>query len=59
MGNVRVFQLARDLNLPSQEVIDRLKKLGEKLFVSQRVLEEDLFSGIVQLDSKAKRREFF
>ena len=28
MGNVRVFQLARDLNLQSQEVIDRLKKLG-------------------------------
>jgi translation initiation factor IF-2 len=28
MGNVRVFQLARDLNLSSQEVIDRLKKLG-------------------------------
>ena len=27
MGNVRVFQLARDLDLPSQEVIDRLKKL--------------------------------
>ena len=29
MGNVRVFQLARDLNLSSQEVIDRLKKLGD------------------------------
>jgi len=28
MGNVRVFQLARDLNLSSQEVIDRIKKLG-------------------------------
>ena len=28
MVNVRVFQLARDLNLSSQEVIDRLKKLG-------------------------------
>ena len=28
MANVRVFQLARDLNLSSQEVIDRLKKLG-------------------------------
>ena len=28
MGNVRVFQLARDLELSSQEVIDRLKKLG-------------------------------
>ena len=28
MGNVRVFNLARDLNLSSQEVIERLRKLG-------------------------------
>ena len=38
---------------------DRFEKLSEKLFVSQRVFQEDLFSGIVQLDLKAKRREFF
>ena len=28
MANVRVFSLARDLNLTSQEVIARLHKLG-------------------------------
>ena len=31
MGNVRVFQLARDLGLSSQEVIERLVKPGGEL----------------------------
>ena len=41
MGNVRVFQLARDLNLPSQEVIDRLKKLGVDAKTASSSVDED------------------
>ena len=41
MGNVRVFQLARDLNLPSQEVIDRLKKLGVDVKTASSSVDED------------------
>jgi translation initiation factor IF-2 len=41
MGNVRVFQLARDLNLPSQEVIDRLKKLGADAKTASSSIDED------------------
>ena len=42
MGNVRVFQLARDLNLPSQEVIDRLKKLGMDVKTASSSVDEDM-----------------
>ncbi|PYQ14480.1 MAG: translation initiation factor IF-2 [Acidobacteria bacterium] len=41
MGNVRVFQLARDLNLSSQEVIDRLKKLGVDVKTASSSVDED------------------
>jgi len=41
MGNVRVFQLARDLNLQSQEVIDRLKKLGVDVKTASSSVDED------------------
>jgi translation initiation factor IF-2 len=41
MGNVRVFQLARDLDLPSQEVIDRLKKLGVDAKTASSSVDED------------------
>jgi translation initiation factor IF-2 len=41
MGNVRVFQLARDLGLPSQEVIDRLKKLGVDVKTASSSVDED------------------
>src|SRR5687767_4417684 len=41
MVNVRVFQLARDLNLPSQEVIDRLKKLGVDVKTASSSIDED------------------
>ena len=41
MGNVRVFQLARDLNLSSQEVIDRLKKLGMDVKTASSSVDED------------------
>ena len=41
MGNVRVFQLARDLGLSSQEVIDRLKKLGMDVKTASSSVDED------------------
>ena len=41
MLNVRVFQLARDLDLPSQEVIDRLKKLGVDVKTASSSIDED------------------
>jgi translation initiation factor IF-2 len=41
MGNVRVFTLARDLKLASQEVIDRLKKLGVEAKTASSSVDED------------------
>ena len=41
MGNVRVFSLARDLNLTSQEVIDRLRKLGVEAKTASSSVDED------------------
>jgi translation initiation factor IF-2 len=41
MTNVRVFQLARDLNLSSQEVIDRLRKLGVEVKTASSSVDED------------------
>src|SRR5207247_9875294 len=41
MLNVRVFQLARDLDLSSQEVIDRLKKLGVDVKTASSSIDED------------------
>jgi translation initiation factor IF-2 len=41
MGNVRVFSLARDLSLTSQEVIDRLKKLGVDVKTASSSVDED------------------
>jgi len=41
MLNVRVFQLARDLDLSSQDVIDRLKKLGVDVKTASSSVDED------------------
>ena len=41
MTNVRVFQLARDLGLESQDVIDRLKKLGVEAKTASSSVDED------------------
>ncbi len=41
MTNVRIFQLARDLGIPSQEVIDRLKKLGMEVKTASSSIDED------------------
>jgi len=41
MANVRVFSLARDLRLSSQEVIDRLHKLGMEVKTASSSVDED------------------
>jgi translation initiation factor IF-2 len=41
MGNVRIFQLARDLGLSSQDIIDRLKKLGIEVKTASSSVDED------------------
>ena len=41
MSNVRVFSLARDLKLSSQEVIDRLRKLGVEVKTASSSVDED------------------
>ncbi len=41
MGNVRVFNLARDLGLQSQDIIERLKKLGIDVKTASSSIDED------------------
>jgi translation initiation factor IF-2 len=41
MSNVRVFSLARDLKLSSQEVIDRLHRLGMEVKTASSSVDED------------------
>jgi translation initiation factor IF-2 len=41
MSNVRVFSLARDLNLSSQEVIERLHKMGIEVKTASSSVDED------------------
>jgi translation initiation factor IF-2 len=41
MHSIRVFQLARDLGLTSQEVIDRLQKLGAEVKTASSSVDED------------------
>ena len=60
MGNVRVFQLARDLNLSSQEVIERLKKLGADVKTASSSVDEDTADKLkraVKIDALAARKK--
>ena len=63
MGNVRVFSLARDLNLSSQEVIDRLKKLGVEAKTASSSVDEDTadkLRRILKIDAlTAKKRRVY
>ena len=63
MGNVRVFTLARDLNLSSQEVIDRLKKLGVEAKTASSSVDEDAadkLRRILKIDAlTAKKRRVY
>jgi translation initiation factor IF-2 len=59
MVNVRVFQLARDLNLTSQEVIDRLKKLGVDVKTASSSVDEDTADKLkraLKIDALAARK---
>jgi translation initiation factor IF-2 len=59
MVNVRVFQLARDLNLSSQEVIDRLKKLGIDVKTASSSVDEDTADKLkraLKIDALASRK---
>jgi translation initiation factor IF-2 len=59
MVNVRVFQLARDLNLSSQEVIDRLKKLGIDVKTASSSVDEDTADKLkraLKIDALAARK---
>jgi hypothetical protein len=40
MGNVRIFQLARDLGLSSQEIVERLKRLGVEVRTASSSIDE-------------------
>ena len=60
MGNVRVFHLARDLNLSSQEVIDRLKKLGADAKTASSSVDEDTADKLkraIKIDSLTSRKK--
>jgi translation initiation factor IF-2 len=63
MGNVRVFTLARDLKLTSQEVIDRLKKLGVEAKTASSSVDEDnadKLRRIMKIDAlTAKKRRVY
>ncbi|MGH9360902.1 MAG: translation initiation factor IF-2 N-terminal domain-containing protein, partial [Thermoanaerobaculia bacterium] len=59
MVNVRVFQLARDLGLASQEVIDRLKKLGMEVKTASSSVDEDTADKLkraLKIDALAARK---
>jgi translation initiation factor IF-2 len=60
MGNVRVFQLARDLGLESQEVIDRLRKLGAEVKTASSSVDEDTADKLkraLKIDALASRKK--
>jgi translation initiation factor IF-2 len=59
MGNVRVFTLARDLNLSSQEIVARLKKLGVEVKTASSSVDEDTadkLRRIMKIDALTARK---
>jgi translation initiation factor IF-2 len=59
MANVRVFTLARDLNLSSQEIIARLKKLGVEVKTASSSVDEDTadkLRRIMKIDALTARK---
>ncbi len=60
MTNVRVFQLARDLGLDSQDVIDRLRKLGAEVKTASSSIDEDTADKLkraVKIDALTARKK--
>jgi translation initiation factor IF-2 len=60
MANVRVFSLARDLNLASQEVIDRLRQLGVEVKTASSSVDEDTadkLRRLLKIDALTRKRK--
>ena len=60
MANVRVFSLARDLNLTSREVTERLKKLGVEVKTASSSVDEDTADKLrraLKIDVLTKKRK--
>jgi translation initiation factor IF-2 len=60
MANVRVFSLARDLNLASQEVIERLRELGVEVKTASSSVDEDTadkLRRILKIDALTRKRK--
>jgi translation initiation factor IF-2 len=60
MANVRVFSLARDLNLTSQEVIARLHKLGVEVKTASSSVDEDTADKLrraLKIDALTRKRK--
>ena len=60
MANVRVFNLARDLNLTSREVTERLKKLGVEVKTASSSVDEDTADKLrraLKIDVLTKKRK--
>ncbi|HVO11535.1 MAG TPA: translation initiation factor IF-2 [Vicinamibacteria bacterium] len=60
MSNVRVFNLARDLRLTSQEVIDRLHKLGVEVKTASSSVDEDTADKLrraLKIDALSSKRK--
>jgi translation initiation factor IF-2 len=60
MANVRVFSLARDLELSSQEVIERLQKLGVEVKTASSSVDEDTadkLRRILKIDALTRKKK--
>jgi len=60
MHSVRVFQLARDLGLSSQDVVDRLRKLGVEVKTASSSVDEDTADKLkraVKIDSLTAKKK--
>jgi len=60
MANVRVFTLARDLSLTSQEVIERLEKLGVDVKTASSSVDEDTadkLRRVLKIDALTRKRK--
>jgi translation initiation factor IF-2 len=60
MANVRVFSLARDLNLSSREVIERLLKLGVEVKTASSSVDEDTADKLrraLKIDALTRKRK--
>ncbi len=60
MANVRVFSLARDLNLTSQEVISKLRSIGIEVRTASSSVDEDTADKLrraLKIDQLTRKRK--